>query len=148
MSAQTNEEAYRRLMEEGFNRGNVAVVDELLSADFAEHENLPPGLPSGREGVKALIQAIHTAFPDLTHKLQDITADRDKIWARLTARGTNTGSLMGQPATGKQVTYDVIDIVRFAGGKIVEHWGVTDIWSMMQQLGAVRAPGQSAEARS
>jgi predicted ester cyclase len=148
MSTETYKNAYLRLMEEGFNRGNVAVVDEMLTTDFKEHENLPPGLPPGRDGVKALISALHTAFPDIKHTIEDLTTDRDRVWARVSVRATNTGSLMGQPPTGKRVTYDVIDICRFANGKIVEHWGVSDIWGMMQQLGAVPAPEQPAQARS
>jgi len=146
MSTESNETAYRRLTEEAFNRGNVGVIDEMLSADFQEHENLPPGLPSGREGVKALIGFLHGGFPDIKHTVEDLTVDGDKVWARLTVAATNTGPMMGQPPTGKRVTWDVIDIVRFAGGKIVEHWGVTDVWGMMLQLGAVPAPGQPAQA--
>ena len=117
----------------------------MLSADFKEHENLPPGLPPGREGVKALIGFLHTGFPDIKHAVEDITVDGDKVWARLMVSASNTGPLMGQPPTGKHVTWDVIDIVGFAGGKIVEDWGVTDVFGMMVQLGAIPVPGQPAE---
>ena len=54
---------------------------------------------------------------------------------------------MGMPPTGKRVTVDVMDLCRFSGGKIVEHWGLTDNLSMMQQLGAIPAPGEAAQAR-
>jgi hypothetical protein len=49
---------------------------------------------------------------------------------------------MGMPPTGKTVSFGVIDIIRIAGGKFVEHWGIMDSMGMMQQLGAMPAPGQ------
>ena len=147
MSAETNKETYRRLMDEGFNKGNLAAVDEIVSADLKEHENMPPGMVPGREGLKALITALRTGFPDGKSTIDDITADGEKVWSRATARGTNTGPFMGMPPTGKRVTYEFLDVCRFAGGKIVEHWGVTDSLAMMQQLGVIPAPGEAAEAR-
>ena len=62
---------------------------------------------------------------------------------RKTFRGTQTGEFMGMPPTGKSISVGVIDIFRIAGGKIVEHWGQMDSMGMMQQLGAMPAPGQS-----
>jgi predicted ester cyclase len=44
---------------------------------------------------------------------------------------------MGQPPTGRSVTYDEIFIMRFAGGRITETWGVVDVLSQMKQLGVV-----------
>jgi predicted ester cyclase len=50
---------------------------------------------------------------------------------------------MGIPPTGKSISFGVIDIMRIAGGKCVEHSGQMDSMGMMQQLGAIPAPGQS-----
>ena len=58
-----------------------------------------------------------------------------------TFQGTHQGAFMGIPATGKQVAFDVIDILTVADGKITEHWTVGDMLSLMQQLGAVPTPG-------
>jgi len=147
MAADKNEETYRRLIDEGFNKGNLAAVDEIVAADLKEHENMPPGFTPGREGLKALITALRTAFPDGRTTIDDITVAGDKVWSRGTNRGTNTGPFMGMPATGKKVTYEFMDTCRFAGGKLVEHWGVTDGVAMMQQLGSIPAPGEAAQAR-
>ena len=46
------------------------------------------------------------------------------------------------PPSGRRVTFRAIDIVRIADGKIVEHWAVTDNLALMQQIGAIPAPGQ------
>ena len=60
---------------------------------------------------------------------------------RETAHGPHRGDLMGIAATGKEVTMEEIHIVRISGGKMVEHWGIEDNMSMMQQLGVIPAEG-------
>jgi predicted ester cyclase len=151
MSTETNKETIRRFVD-AVNEGNLDVLDDILASDFNDHQplppGLPPGLPRGRAGLKAFFNAQRAAFPDINVTIDDITADGDKVWDRLTVRGTNTGPLMGMPPTGKQVTCEVFDISRFAGDKVVEHWGVADNLGVMQQLGVVPAPAQIASARS
>jgi predicted ester cyclase len=45
---------------------------------------------------------------------------------------------MGMPPTGKSVDVQLIDIMQFDDAGIVrEHWGLMDMFSMMQQLGAI-----------
>jgi predicted ester cyclase len=135
MSLEVNKEAFRRLMEEGFGKGNLAAVDELLDPNFREHQN---GVePTTREGVKALIRELRSIMPDLKLIIEDMTADGDKVWGRMKAQGTHRGTFMGKPPTGRAVTLDVIDICRFENGKIVEHWGVPDRLGMMEQLGLI-----------
>ena len=141
MQTEQNKALYRQFVEEVFNRGNTSAIDELVAPDFVEHEELPPGVPSGREGVKQLSIMLRSAFPDLKATIDDILAEGDKVAARMTWRGTHKGEFMGIPPSGKNVSVEVIDFVRFAGGKFVEHWGLMDNASMMQQLGAVPAPG-------
>jgi hypothetical protein len=55
--------------------------------------------------------------------------------------GTHKGEFMGIPPTGKSVSFGVIDIIRIAEGKVVEHWGLMDSMAMRQQLGAMPASG-------
>jgi predicted ester cyclase len=81
-------------------------------------------------------------FPDFKATIDDMIAEGDKGVIRQTWSGTQRGEFMGIPPTGKRVSFGVIDIIRIAGGKVVEHWGQMDTMSMMQQLGAIPAPGQ------
>ncbi|MGD9093188.1 MAG: ester cyclase [Anaerolineales bacterium] len=141
MSTEQNKALFRRMVEEVFNRGNIDLVDEFLAPDFIEREELPPGVPPGREGVKQLTSMLRSAFPDFKATIDDMIAEGDKVVVRMTWRGTHKGEFMGIPPTGKSVSFGVIDITRFAGDKFVEHWGIMDSTSMMQQLGAVPAPG-------
>ncbi len=142
MSAEQNKTLFRRFMEEAVNKGNLAAVDELISPDFVEHEELPPGTPPGREGVKAFVTVFRTAFPDLKATLSHLMAEDDMVVGRGTWTATHRGEFMGIPPTGKRVSFAVFDIVRIVDGKAVEHWGTTDTMAMMQQLGVVPAPEQ------
>jgi steroid delta-isomerase-like uncharacterized protein len=139
MSVEQNKALFRRLVEEVFNKGDVSTIDEFLAPNFVEREVLPPGTPSGREGVKQLTMMFRTAFPDFNVSIDDMIAEGDKIVARTTWNGTQKGEFMGIPPSGKRVSFDVIDIIRISEGKGVEHWGVMDSSAMMQQLGVIPA---------
>jgi predicted ester cyclase len=90
--------------------------------------------------VKQLFGMLRGAFPDLHAEIQDQTADGDKVWTRKTFKGTHRGDFMGIPPTGKEVAWDVIDIVRMRDGQFIEHWNVVDAMGLMAQLGAVGSP--------
>lgn len=141
MSAQENKAVVERVMEEVFNKGHLDIADELIAADCIDH-NPFPGQVSGVEGVKQGAVMFRSAFPDLHFANDDIIAEGDKVVHRYRIRGTHQGEFFGIPPTGKQVTVTGIDILRIAGGKIVERWSNTDDLGMMQQLGVVPASGQ------
>ena len=139
MSVEQDKALVLRFVEEIFNRGNMSVVDELFAPDFVEHEELPAGIPNDREGVIQLTTMLRSAFPDFKATIEDIIAEGDKVVIRQTWRGTQKGVFMGIPPTGKSVSIGVIDIIRMADGKVVEHWGQMDSMGMIQQLGAIPA---------
>ncbi len=124
------------------NANNLAALDDIVTADIISHNGLP-GLPPGLEGGKMAHMAFATAFPDSQVTTEDLVAEGDKVVERFSFRGTNTGSFMGAPPTGKKVTSSGMSIFRIAGGKIVEHWGENDALGTLQQLGFVPAPGQA-----
>lgn len=115
------------------NKKNMVIFDQLMAADFVEHEELPGGAPN-KEGVKAFFRMMWAAFPDLTFNPEFYVADEDKVAVYMTINGTQKGEYMGNPATGNQISVTAIDILRFEDGKVVEHWGVTDSMTMMNQL--------------
>jgi len=141
MPTEQNKAIFRRMVEEIFNRGNMNLVDEFLAPDFIEREELPPGIPPGREGVKQMTMMMRSAFPDFKVAIDDMIAEGDKVVIRQTWTGTHKGDFMGVPPTGKSISFGVIDIIRVAGGKFVEHWGVMDSMGLMQQLGAIPGAG-------
>ena len=129
-----NTATFRQAIEAGWNQGDLDSIDELFAPDFIEHQ---VGIGPGRDGVKGSIRTLRTAFPDLRLTFQDVVTDGDLVWARIVATGTHDGPFMGAPATGRPVRVDVIDIVRLRDGRIVEHWGVADRFSVAQQIGLV-----------
>ncbi len=145
MAAEQNKALIVRLVEELFNRGNIGIVGEISAPDFIDHEQLPPGIPNDREGIKMLTIMLRSAFPDFKATIDDILAEGDKVVIRMTWSGTQKGEFLGVPATSKRVSFGVIDIVRITNGKFVEHWGLMDSMSLMQQLGAIPAPVESKD---
>jgi steroid delta-isomerase-like uncharacterized protein len=136
--SEQNKALSRRIAEECFNKGNLAVADEVIAADFVDH-SAPPGLAPGVEGFKQLVAMYRNAFPDIRTTIDDVIAEGDKVVIRWTGRGTHKGELMGIAPTGKTVTVTGIGIDRIANGKIVEHWESFDQLGMMQQLGVIPA---------
>jgi len=143
MSTEQNKALVRQLVEEVINQGNISMIDELLIPDFVEHEELPPGIPPGREAPKVLFTMLRSAFPDIKATIEHLIAEGDEVVLHMTWTGTHEGEFMGIPPTGKRISINVIDILGIAEGKFVEHWGVMDSMAMMQQLGVVPAPGQA-----
>ena len=140
MSTEDNKALLRHFYEEVFNQKHIAAIDQFIDPNQVDH-SAPPGTPGGIEGTRQLIGMYLTAFPDLHFTVEDMIAEGDKVVARLTARGTQQGAFMGIPPTGKQATSTVIDIVRIAGGKTVEHWLEMDTLGLLQQLGVLPPQG-------
>ena len=132
-----NKQLVRRFFEEMINKGNMELAEEIMTADFVDH-NASPGAAPGTEGFKQFIAMVGTAFPDISVKVEDMIADGNKVVARLTVSGTHKGMLMGSiPPTNKHATWTGIDIFGITDGKIVERWSERDLLGLMQQLGVV-----------
>jgi predicted ester cyclase len=123
----------RRFFEEAWGKGNVVAVDEFMASDYVEHRR-PSGMLPGPEGLKQLIVAYRSAFPDLTMTLDDIFAEGDMVAFRWSARGTHLGDWLGIPPTGNHVTATGITIFRIAGGKVVESWTSIDLYPLEEEL--------------
>jgi len=132
----------RRFIDEAFNKGNLAVVDELIARDIKDH-SAPPGVPSSAEGLKQFIRSLRQAFPDLNLKVIHTIAEGDLVVEHVLGSGTMKGDFMGMSATGKKAEWEEIHISRFQDGKAVEHWGVQDRLGMAQQLGVTPAPASA-----
>jgi steroid delta-isomerase-like uncharacterized protein len=140
MGTEENKAVIRRLNEEFWNRGRAEVLDEVFAADFLDH-NAAPGTPPGREGLKQVNLGIRAALPDIRTTVDELVAEGDKVVWRWSAEGTHQGPLMGIPASGKRVTFSGITIDRLVGGRIAERWNQMDALGLLQQVGAIPAPG-------
>jgi len=135
------EAVVRHLIDEGFSHGRLEVADALIAPGLVEHQNYGPGHAPGPAGVKSVIASLRRAFSDFRLTIEDLVVSGEVVWTRNVATGTNDGSFMGYPATGRSMRVDVIDVLRVVDGKVVEHWGIPDRLGALLQLGAVRLPG-------
>jgi len=141
MSTEQNKAAVRRYWE-GYNAHNLDVWDEVCTPNYINHD---PGLPvpdADLQTTKQIIGEGQAVFPDIKSSEEDLIAEGDKVVVRRTFRGTHKGEFAGVAASGKEVTFSGIFIARLTGGKIEEQWAIVDFLGLLQQIGAVPAPGQ------
>ena len=136
MPVQDNEIIVRRLLDEAYNKRNLAVGDKLLASDCIFHAF--PSAILGIAGWKVYATAFLTAFPDdLQVIVEDSISVTNKVAARWTARGTHKGFLRGIAPTGKDVKWSGLAFYYFSGAKIKEVWGLNDTLGMMQQISVI-----------
>lgn len=116
---------------EVINGGNIDAVEKYVAADMVEHQPLPPGAPTGVEGVKGYFKSVHESFPDIHATVNLVMAEGDLVTVAATFEGTNKGKFMGKPASNKKYTWTGSDIIRLKDGKAVEHWGWDDMADRM-----------------
>ena len=131
--AQSNLAIFKSIIDRGFSRGDLSVADEVCAARLLEHQYLTNADLPGPEILKSQIESARSSVKDLKLTLNASVETEDTVWARCTATGFD-------PRSGKPVTIDVMDICRFAGGKLVEHWGVPDRFALLHQIGALPPP--------
>jgi predicted ester cyclase len=136
--AQSERDVVRRFVDEYQSHGDVTVAQDLLAPDFVDHTPFGPMTPD-RDGVLTLFAMLRSAFPDLHAVIHDQAMEGGKVWTRKTFHGTHRGDFMGIAPTGREVAFDVIDVVRVADGTMREHWNVVDAMALMGQLRAVPA---------
>ncbi len=143
MSTEQNKALVRRLIEEGFNKGNERAIDELVAPNFVTREESVRQV--GLEGFKEMVATFRTAFPDARMAIGDVIAEGDKVitWAYFT--GTHRGPLEGIPPTGKTVKVKDVDFFRIENGKVVESSTTFDRLGMLKQLGVISEPEEGEE---
>lgn len=134
MSTEQNKAMVRRVFETAINAGDDTVLDELLAADYVNHD-MPAPAP-GPAGFKQVIGQFRAAFPDMRVTIEDEFADGDLAGTRGRFTGTHRGDFMGIPASGKPIDVKYIDLWRVRGGKLAENWVQMDTAGLMRQIGA------------
>lgn len=130
-----NKEVTEKIIK-AFDEGNVNALDSFITKESIDHAEMPPGIKSkGLQAVKDMCIMQKKAFPNMKTTINSMVADGDTVMVYTTMEGTNAGSFMGMPATGKPIKVEGVDIIRFLDGKAVEHWGVYDNMKLMQQMG-------------
>lgn len=129
----------RRNTEEVQGKGNFAVFDEVFSEDFLDHTPQPNMVPD-KEGVRGLYAGLRKAFPDFHAVIHWQTAEGNLVTTFKTYYGTHKGTFLGIEPTGKTIQFETVDAMRVVDGKIIEHWGVANLYSLVGQLGRQLQP--------
>jgi predicted ester cyclase len=122
--------AFLRMLDER----DLSRIAEIFAPDIVDHDPLP-GTPAGIEGVRILLEAVLAAFSDIRHEVLFQAPIGDDgavtVW-RMTGR--HTGEFLGVLASGRPVDFTGIDVVRVAGGRVVEHRHVENLLLARQQI--------------
>jgi predicted ester cyclase len=122
--------------------GNVEKLGDYVTDDVVDHEPFP-GQSDGIDGVREFIEMMRSSFSDIRASMGPSLESGDLASAQVTITAKHTGDFMGVPATEKSIEIEAIDIIRIEDGKCAEHWGVTDMLALLQQIGAVPEPAQA-----
>ena len=133
---EANKASVRRLREEAFNEGNLAIIDELIPDNHVFHGGEGHEL-IGPEPVKKLVTSLRTLFSEFHVTIDDMIADGNKVAHQFTFTGTHTGEFEGIAPTGNKVKMRAAVFNRFENGKVVETWEYEDRLALSQQLGII-----------
>ena len=137
MTPELREARVRRLYDEVWSRGDLALADDLFTPDY---RSAAPDSPPGPEGEKRHIAMIRSAFPDLQVTVEQVVAAGDQVAARWTMAGTNTGSIFGHAPTGQLASFWGVHFFRFSGDRISACWTGVDMLGLLVQLGIAPSP--------
>jgi steroid delta-isomerase-like uncharacterized protein len=133
-----------RYADELWNKGDMAVADEILTSDMVRHNDaVPGGVIPGREAMKQHITAVRTAWPDFHVTILDKMAKGDIVMCRWVWSGTFKAEYGGIPPNGKEMKVVGMSMFRFVGGKIAEEWMLEEDTSMFSQMGMKLVPAQA-----
>lgn len=138
MSAEEHKVVVRRFFANGASGDRD---DELIAEDIVYHGPAMLGEVHGRDAFKQLLGVFRAAFPGFETEVTHLVADGDLIAAWHTHRGRHLGEFAGVPPTGNPVAVDGLELFRIRDGRVAEFWHMDDFLGVMQQIGAVPAPG-------
>jgi predicted ester cyclase len=137
---ETETQVVLRLIEEVFNRGDLALIEELVHPDFFDHE-APASRSLGHAGLRASVRLVREVFAGYRLEPTDVVAADGKVVVRGSASGRHVGSINGIAATGEEWSSPQFHVFRIADRRLIEHWASRDDYSSLQRA-ATRAPSR------
>jgi steroid delta-isomerase-like uncharacterized protein len=133
--AAANKELVRRFYKEVYVDWNMALADAVVSPRFVSHD-WPEGA-SGPQAFRDYYSAIRSAVPDARYVVDDLIAEGDRVVVRWRLLGTHQGAFRGIAPTGRAITLKGVAVYRLEDGKLMERWVVSDLYGMLDEIGAV-----------
>jgi predicted ester cyclase len=94
--------------------GDLEAVSSAVAEEYIDHQGLGDVEVRGRHGFRRVVEAVHTSS-DVRVTIEDLVAAEDKAALRLRWQGINRA--------GRTVTRETLELLRFADGRLIEHWG-------------------------
>ena len=138
MSTETNKKLIERVFNEAMNERNFGILDEIVAPGYVNYGI--PNSKTGAAGLKAILQQFLDAFPDMKITIEHVIGEGNMVATSGYWTGTNKGSFMGAPASGKEVKVAYIDFWKIENGKCAENWVQMDMIGLMMQTGAMPMP--------
>jgi predicted ester cyclase len=132
----SNVERMRFFVDQVQEKGRLELIDDLVDPDFRDR-TAEPSQADDRDGLRALMGALHAAFEGFRVEILHCVGDGDLVATHKVFRGTHTGEWFGVPPSGRPFEFPVMDLVRYRDGRMVEHWAVVDTLGFLRQTGAL-----------
>ena len=134
MGIEENKEVVRRICEDVLNKGEYALLPELLAHEYSYHA--PNGLEiKGPEGYERLIKTLKAAIPNRKGVIENILAVGDEVAVQGSSTGTFTGKLLNIEPTGKSYKSTFASFYKFKDGKVIEETEYFQEPSFEEQVG-------------
>ena len=134
-----NIEVIKKLFAE-LSKRNAGIFYEFYAPDSKYYFPSRISTPISRDDEVAQAKMFFAALPDLTDEVVDIFAIKDRVIARIIARGTHQGEMEGIAATGNKAEISALLIFRLKDRKVVEEIEEADLLGFYQQLGLELKP--------
>lgn len=131
---ETNKEIVIRLYEEGINKRNFALLDEIISDDYTGSNGL-----KGVDNFKVPINGLIKAFPDLKYNIEEVIAEDNKVVVKWQLTGTHQDTFQNIEKTGKAISNNGMAIHYLKDNKLVNAYVHTDRFNFLQDLGVISA---------
>ncbi|WP_161974587.1 ester cyclase [Piscinibacter terrae] len=132
---QRNRELVTRYFEEVWNQGQLDLLDELMAPDYINHSSSTPNPRPGPADLKPIVAEMRRGIPDLHYDILDMVVAADKVAVHLRMTGTHTGTLFKMQPQGRRIDVRQMQIEWIRGGRIAQHWRLTDDLALLRQIG-------------
>ncbi len=140
-----NKQIVRQLTEEIWNRAEFAKIPDYYADGYeADYRPYAP-VRRGHEAIQGMVERAHAAFSNYHEELKDVLADGDKVVARFTVSGEQTGKWGAIRPTGKSVAFDEIVVLTFKDEKVIHQTGIADNVAALHQLGLIPMPDDASK---
>ena len=138
VSLTANTTIARRVFEEGLNRRDASAFEELVAADYVNHEAGDMLLEAvGPKDWSEVAARLSASFPDVSWEVLRTLAQDDHVWVETRMSGTHEHAFFGIAPTGRRFAVRQVHMLRLADGQIREHCAVRDDLGVLTQIGAV-----------